>query len=197
MSEQNILQQALGEQWQQLPAALRAHYCNGPNSDIGALDIDYPRWMQIFLSGLRVLGALVNRRGQRIPTRVEKVMQGKVQHWRRTIQFMDGKAILFKSYWVYAGGDRLIEYVNPVLGLCMTVSVRSGVLYYEGRYYVVRIGRWHLRLPEWLLLGHTTIVETALDDMRFAMDFRLRHPVFGQIFRYGGTFRTVQHVGLS
>jgi hypothetical protein len=32
-------------------------------------------------------------------------------------------------------------------------------------------------------------VERALDDHHFAMDFRMVHPVFGQVFRYCGTFR--------
>lgn len=47
-----------------------------------------------------------------------------------------------------------------------------------------------LTLPEWIALGHTTIVEEALDDSHFAMDFRLTHPLFGQVFRYAGKFST-------
>jgi hypothetical protein len=54
----------------------------------------------------------------------------------------------------------------------------------------VRAGRWALHIPEWATLGHTTIVERALDEHHFAMDFRLTHPVFGQVFRYSGTFRS-------
>jgi hypothetical protein len=54
--------------------------------------------------------------------------------------------------------------------------------------FVAKLGRWLLPIPEWLVLGHTTIVEQAVDDTHFEMDFRLTHPWFGQVFRYAGTF---------
>lgn len=184
------MQQALGAQWEQLPTALRAHYQDTANTDVGALDIEYPRLMQPCLNFLRLLGALVNRHGTAIPATVEKYMDGNIQHWKRTISFPDGRTILFKSHWAYAGDNKLIEYVNPVLGLCMAVEVTNGKLHYQGRHYVVKLGKLRLSLPEWLILGHTTIVETTLDETHFAMDFRLRHPLFGQIFRYAGKFRT-------
>ena len=41
MSAIPLMQQALGAQWQQLPPALQAHYQQGRNTDVGALDIDY------------------------------------------------------------------------------------------------------------------------------------------------------------
>ena len=53
---------------------------------------------------------------------------------------------------------------------------------------VAKLGPLTIPIPEWLTLGHATIVEEALDDTHFAMDFRLTHPLFGQLFRYSGTF---------
>jgi hypothetical protein len=50
------------------------------------------------------------------------------------------------------------------------------------------LGLGWLPIPEWLVLGHTTIVEVALDDRHFAMDFRLTHPLLRQVFRYNGEF---------
>lgn len=190
MGEINLMQQALGEQWQQLSPALQAHYQSKNNTDIGVLDVEYPGWMQWYLNFLRLLGALVNRHANNIPTTVEKSMQGETQYWKRTLRFTDGKVIVFKSYWVSGGNNKLIEYVNPLLGLCMVVQVNDGQLVYQGQYYVVKLGWFQLPLPEWLILGHTTIVETALDEKHFAMDFRLRHPWFGQLFRYAGKFTT-------
>lgn len=190
MVETNLMQQALGAQWEQLPAALRAHYQTKANMDIGVLDIEYSRVMQLYLNVLHLVGALINRCGKSIPTTVEKHMEGQVQRWRRTMQFPDGKTILFKSRWVYAGGNQVIEYVNSFLGLRMAVHVADGNLYYEGRTYIIKLGKLLLPLPEWLVLGHTSIVETALDATHFAMDFRLQHPWFGQIYRYAGRFRT-------
>jgi len=72
----------------------------------------------------------------------------------------------------------------------MAVSVVDGKLHYSGRHLVLKLGSVLIPIPEWLVLGHTTIVETALDEGGFAMDFRLTHPWFGQVFRYAGQFRT-------
>lgn len=190
MAQKNIMKQALDSGWQQLPPALQAHYQDANNVDEGFLNIEYPGWMQGILHMLYLLGALLNRRGRQIPARVEKTMHGDRQYWQRTLTFDEGPPLYFSSRWIYAGENKLIEYVNPVLGLCMSVRVSEGQLYYEGEYFVLRLGSLRLRLPEWLLLGHTTITEWALDEQHFAMDFRLNHPLFGQIYRYSGEFST-------
>ncbi len=186
----SLMQQALGSQWQDLPVSLQAHYQETTNMDIGTLDIDYPRAMQPYLSLMRLMGALVNQRGKNVPTTVEKYMQDDTQYWKRSISFPNGKTIYFKSHWVYAKGNELIEYINPILGLRMAVSVKDKQLHYSGKSYVVKLGKFLLPIPEWLVLGHTTIVETALSDNEFAMDFRMTHPIFGEVFSYAGTFKT-------
>jgi hypothetical protein len=188
MNQQALMQQALGPQWAQLPPALQAHYQLANHTDVGALDIEYPGFMQMPLNLLHGIGALLHRRGEAVPTTVKKWMDGHTQHWQRTISFADGRIIHFKSHWHYGGGNELIEYVNPFLGLRMAVHVDDGKLIYEGRHFVLKLGSLKLPIPEWLLLGHTSIVETAETDHQFTMDFRLRHPLFGQIYRYAGTF---------
>lgn len=188
MNETSLMQLALGAQWEALPAALKAHYAGPASIDVGVLDIEYPRWMQPVVDALHGLGALVNRRGTAVPTTVEKWLDGERQQWRRTLRFPDGREVRFPSFWVYAGGNELVEYVNRYVGLCMAVRVVDGELHYAGRYFVLRLGRFRLELPEALALGHTTVVERALDAERFAMDFRLVHPLVGQIYRYSGVF---------
>lgn len=74
------------------------------------------------------------------------------------------------------------------LGLQMAAQVQDGKLHYHGVRYVVKLGSWLLPILEYLVLGHTTGVEVALDDTHFAMDFRLTHPLLGQVFRYSGKF---------
>ena len=190
MQQKSIMQQVLGEQWQQLPPALRAHYTPHDNKDVGTLDIEYPRYMQLYLNLIYKFGALFNRRGENIPTIVQKRMDGKAQHWKRTIRFQSDKTIIFQSHWEYAGSNELIEYVNPFMGLHMAANVNQGKLYYRGISLILKIGPIRIPVPEWLFLGHTTIVETAIDETHFAMDFKLQHPVFGMIYRYTGVFHT-------
>ena len=182
------MQIALGEQWHQLPPALQAHYQHNTNTDIGHLDIEYPKYMQPYLTLLHVFGALINRKGKQIPTTVEKHMKDEVQHWKRTISFPDNKIILFKSFWVHDNKNELIEYVNPFIGLRMTVHVENNKLYYEGKSFVLKLGKLLIPIPEWLVLGHTTINEYAINETKFEMDFRLKHPLFGEVFCYSGVF---------
>jgi hypothetical protein len=187
----NLMHRALGDDaWARLPASLQAHYQLGPNVDVGHMDIEFPVWMKPYLWLLHRFGALLPRAGKQIPTRVEKDVVADCQYWRRTMQFPDGKQVTFNSHWVAADGNRLIEFVNPLMGLEMAVRVEGNHLHYEGVRFVLKLGRCVVGLPEWMVLGHTTIVERGLPGNGFAMDFRLTHPIFGQVFRYAGTFTT-------
>ena len=186
----SLMQQALGAEWDRLPKALQAHYQPGANFDVGHLDITYPRFMQPVLAVLSRVGALVDRGGEKLPTTVRKTVAGGRQLWQRRIDFPDGRVGRFDSHWVAAGGNELIEYVNSVLGLQVAVFMDGPRLRYRGVRFVARFGRLHIPIPEWMALGHTEIVEEALDDSRFAMDFRLTHPWFGEVFRYSGVFET-------
>lgn len=190
----SLMQHALGDDWDKLPPALQAHYRFGTTTDTGHMNIEYPRFMQAYLSVLRIFGALIDRSGRNVSTVVEKSVVGDRQYWRRTISYPDGKAIRFNSFWVPAGGNQLIEFVNPVLGLQMAAYVEGDRLHYRGVRFVLKLGPLLLSIPEWLVLGHTSIVESALDDSHFAMDFRLTHPLLGQVFRYSGEFEAASRV---
>lgn len=184
----SLMQIALGDDWDKLPAALQAHYQFGTTTDTGHMDIEYPRLMQPLLNVLRLVGALVNRDGKQVSTVVEKSVAGERQYWHRTIQYEDGKVVYFNSFWVSAGSNQVIEFVNPILGLQMSVRVVDGRLEYCGERFVLKIGAVLIPIPEWLALGHTRIVEEAVDENNFVMDFRITHPWFGQVFRYSGQF---------
>jgi len=184
-----LLQHALGADWARLPPALRLHYSPGASRDVGHMDIEYPRGMQPVLWLLARLGALVSRRGQAVSTTVEKSVVGARMHWHRTLRYADGRVQRFNSVWEAGPNGHLIEFVNPWLGLQMQPFVVGRQLHYRGVRFVCRVGGRMLGIPEWMVLGHTTIVETALDDHHFAMDFRMTHPILGQLFRYAGQFR--------
>jgi len=186
----NLMQHALGDGWQQLPPALQAHYLAGPDGvavDQGHMDVGYPRFMQPALTLLKWMGALVPRRGTQVATTVVRRMRGERLLWQRTLTFEDGQVVRFNSAWERGANGSVIEFVNPWLGLEMKPFVEGPLLRYEGLRFVLRVGGRLLTLPEWLL-GHTTIVEEAVDDAHFRMDFRMTHPVVGEVFRYAGVF---------
>ena len=190
-----LMQRALGADWHRLSPALQAHYREGVTVEAGHLDIEFPRFMFPFLTLLALLGALVNRRGSRLPTVVERRPLDERLQWRRRITFPGGQVAAFDSHWVAVGGNELVEFVNPVLGLQMAVWLDGPRLRYRGVRYIVQLGRWRLPVPAWLAPGDVDIVEEALDPRRYAMDFRVRHRLFGQVFRYSGVFEV--DVGLS
>lgn len=190
MKPLSIMQQTLKEQWAELPESLKAHYQGEDNTDVGKLSIEYPKAMQLPLNLLRIIGVLINNPGNEIPTTVEKSMRRDKQYWRRQINFPNGRKVIFKSVWQHHAGNELIEFVNRFVGLRMAVRVEDEILYYEGKGFELRLGKLRLSIPEWMLLGHTSIQERAIDSQHFEMDFRLRHPLFGQIYRYSGTFNT-------
>lgn len=187
----SLMQEALGDAWAQLPPGLQAHYAEGTTIDHGHMDVEFPPFMRPFLWVLSKMGALVRYQGRQVPTTVVKTVVGQRQVWRRTLRFPNGPVEQFNSFWVLHGDHQLIEYVNPWLGLQMAVEVQDAVLLYHGVRFVVRIGGWLLPIPEWLALGHTTIEERGTGENTFAMDFRLTHPLFGQVFRYSGEFESV------
>ncbi len=184
----SLMQRALGADWQRLPSALQAHYRNGDTVETGHLDIHFPPAMQPLLWLLGRIGALVHRRGRAVETRVEKQRIGQHQHWRRTLRYADGQVIRFDSVWEPTPDGHVIEFVNPLLGLEMAPFVVGEELHCRGVRFVARFGRMQLTIPQWLGPGSTSIVERAIDERRFAMDFRMTHPWFGELFRYAGIF---------
>jgi len=193
----SLMELALGADWEKLPPAVQGLYRVGTATETGDMDLGFPRFMRPCLGGFRWFGGLVNRRGRQVATVVEKRVVGDRQYWRRTITYPDGRSIYFNSFWVAAGPGQVIEFVNPVLGLQMAPYLAGSRLHYRGIRFVAKLGPLLLPIPEWLVLGHTTIVEEAVDENHFVMDFRLIHPLFGEVFRYSGKFEAASSDALT
>jgi hypothetical protein len=185
------MQHCLGERWNDMPLSLQKHYDNDvhqKSTETSHLTINYPWFMQWPLSLLRLMGALINRRGKNIKTTVEKHMDNGTQHWHREVHFEDGKMIEFDSKVTLGKNQTLIEHTNRFLALKMKPEFKDNRLCYESCGYQLSLGQLKVPIPEWLALGHASIVETAVDDECFDMDFRLKHWLFGEIFSYKGRF---------
>ncbi len=201
------MQDALGNQWDLLSLALKNHYGeneNGENHATGLLSIDYPWFMQWPLSVFRLMGALVNKRGKDLKTSVSKINKGSQQFWHREIVYPNGKTIIFDSVFVSAsvghkenGNEDFIEYISSFLGLRMAVFVENHQLHYESKGYILKLGTLKIPIPEWLALGHVSILEWQTEDsdeQTFNMDCRIKHPLFGELFCYKGRFTTEKSV---
>jgi hypothetical protein len=76
----SLIQRVLGEDWAALPAVIQRHYqIAEPQQAIvvtGNMSIDYPLWIAPVLKLLRLLGALVDLKGEQMAVQVKK--------WRQT-----------------------------------------------------------------------------------------------------------------
>ena len=194
LNEKSLMQQALGEKWHELPQGLKAHYDHdkqGSNYATGVLTVNYPWFMQWPMSMLRLMGALLNKRGIDLKTTVRKSMKNGQQQWHREISYPNGKTVTFNSLFTMTKKKIFIEYTNKYLGMKMKPFVKGKQLIYQSCGYVFKLGKFMIPIPEWLVLGHGTIIETAVSVDEFDMDFRLNHWLFGEVFSYTGRFKTL------
>ncbi len=191
------MQQALGEQWERLDDIVKRHYAMAPGIAAqmtihGSMDrVFHSNIAKLFLLPGRIFGALVPFQGRNIPTEVRNWTRDdnhKAMFWYRTLQFPGKPLTKFKSRMEYAGGDEIIEYVKYGLGIRMRMSVDEGALVFTSAGYIWDTGVARIPIPTWAILGDAQIVERAISEKEFYLDFTMLHPLFGKTFGYSGTF---------
>lgn len=194
-ADSSLMQQILGEDWSKLPAVIQRHYqINAIQTNFtvaGTMTIAYPFWIKPILMITRLMGALVDLKGENMRVTVQKWIDGDslVLHWRRTIQAPDGKQTVFASRMEYQKPHELIEFVGGGFGIRLNLNVEDGKLVYRSQGHLLKLGEWIIPIADWLVLGHATISEQALTDDSFALDFSIVHPLWGKTYSYGGVFR--------
>ena len=183
------VQRALAVVWNDIPPALQAHYSVNDSVHVehGHLSVEYPSWLQWPLNIMVKFGVLVNQRELEVPTTVQREIRGDIEYWHREMVFTK-KPATFTSYTLFKEAGTIVEYPNRLLGLRMKLSWSDNTLRYHSDGYVLGVFGREMRIPDWLALGKASIEERALADGRYEMDFRIRHPLFGEVFRYYGVF---------
>lgn len=183
------VQQALKTVWDVIPPALQAHYNVNDSVHVehGHLSVEYPVWLQWPLNLMVKFGVLVNQREREVPTTVQREIRDGVEYWHREMGFSK-KPAAFTSYTRFKDDRTIVEYPNRLLGLRMKLSWSDNTLRYHSDGYVLAVFGREIRIPDCLALGKASIEERALTETRYEMDFSIRHPLFGQVFRYYGEF---------
>jgi hypothetical protein len=88
----------------------------------------------------------------------------------------------------YQQGNELIEFVGFGFGLYLKLTVENDMLVYRSNGHLWQIGKLRIPIPDMLFLGHATILETAVSENQFELDFKIKHPLFGVTYSYGGVF---------
>ncbi|MEW6646882.1 MAG: DUF4166 domain-containing protein [Pseudomonadota bacterium] len=192
-----VMRRALGDNWYKLHAAVRRHYDLTPGQEHactlrGTMDeISHAFIAKPLILAGWLFGALVPYRGTNIPVEVRNRTHSArpAMYWHRTFHFPGRTPHVFSSRMEHLAGSEIVEFVRGNLGICMHLSELDGMLCYTSHGYLWRLGPLSLRIPDWLLLGHAEIIERGVDDDTIALEFTVRHPLWGNTFSYSGTFR--------
>ena len=195
-----ILAQALGDDWQYVAPLVRAHYGLHPDSNErlefnGIMSVYYPRPALLLLGFARLMGGLVLLREDNVSVKVENSSRpGKLaMFWHRRF-FVPGKKkpVIFRSRMEYAGGTEIVEYIGTSewasMGIKMNITQVEGAVHFDSTGYVLKIGPLEVPIPGHMLLGRASIFEKAMDDDTILMGFTIKHPLWGEIYTYKGTF---------
>ena len=195
-TSQPVIKKALGENWEQLATIVKRHYDITPGEDASMTikgvmeEVYHSNIAKLFLLPGRIFGALVPYRGNNIPTEVRNWTtrdNASDMFWHRTLDF-DNKQVIFASRMEHIEGNEIIEHVRYGMGIRMGMSVDRGALVFRSKGYVLNSGLVRLPIPAWLILGDAEIIEQALSEDKFRIDFNMLHPLFGRTFAYSGTF---------
>ncbi|MFT4268438.1 MAG: DUF4166 domain-containing protein [Xenophilus sp.] len=203
MTPAPVFRSVLGEAgWQRLGDVVRRHYSLRPFSDDqvtvrGRMDeVWRGRWAWLLLPAGRLFGALVPHRGRDVPIEVHYRCHPDSARlsWDRRFHFPGRPVFHFRSFMetAPAAPREVIEYVRFGLGLRLRVSAEDGALVFRDAGYVWRPGRGlRMPLPLHLLLGRAYVEERPVpgDADAFTMRMHIRHPWWGDVFRYSGRFR--------
>ena len=191
-----VFQMLLGADWRELGEIIRRHYFLRTYSDdqisvVGIMDeVHSSRIARLVIPLTRLFGSLVPYQGTDVPIVVHYSARPDADtiHWDRVFDFPGRKPFHFRSYMEPCGDHQVIEFVRFGVGMKLRVTAEGGALVFRDVGYVWRLFGVDVPLPVGLLLGKAYVEERPLDGERFTMKMSLRHPLFGELFRYSGTF---------
>ncbi|MCP4936563.1 MAG: DUF4166 domain-containing protein [bacterium] len=86
----------------------------------------------------------------------------------------------------------MIEYIGTSewlsMGIKMNITQAGGAVHFDSTGYLLKIGGIQVPIPGQLLLGRASIFGKALYDRKITMGFSIKHPLWGEIYTYSGTF---------
>ena len=190
-----IFQSIFGEQWQHLPPVMHQHYANRPYSRDevridGTMTVELSKWAQHFAFMFKWAG-IVPYSGKDIPV---SVIFNSEPHstgfwFNRLFDYPDRPSYRMRSRMVPIGGDQVIETMRSGIGWRARYHYVEGQVRLSHIGYCITVFGMTCALPLAWLLGICHAYEEAIDHEHFRMFAALRHPILGQIYAYGGTFK--------
>jgi hypothetical protein len=195
-----VFQEILGEDWHRLGGVIRRHYfLRGFSDDYICVRGTMHEVRHNMVAGLlipfaRIFGALVPYRGTDVPIEVHynaRPEDGTI-HWDRVFHFAGRSPFHFRSHMEHTGGNSVIEFVRFGVGMRLRVTAEEGAIVFRDEGYILRLFGKDIALPMGLILGRAYIEERPVDASRFSMRMTLTHALFGELFRYSGSFSVAE-----
>lgn len=196
--DNSSIEQALGEGFRRLHAAVRSHYSYPAMLASGSMAEIYVK------SAIKPLALLsywlfrgpVPHSGRDVEMSLHnRIDDSGAMHWIRTF-FKNAsfpETATFPSRMVRSGDHKIIEIARYGVGGESDLSVNAeGNLVYDMRSYVVRVPFRGLivRFPTWLSpFGGGRTREIGQTENSFRVEFELTHPIFGRTVGYTGRCR--------
>ncbi len=195
-NDEPIFKSVFGSDWDRLPRVMHRHYANRAyHDDIviveGHLKVESSSVGRFLKPFFRLARTLVPYEGENIPCTVKFTTDAHSNafHFDRTFYFPVRKPYHFRSAMIPVRGSEIIEKMG--LGLCwrMDYSWNGEKVILSHRGYDLSLFGFRIPLPLALLIGKGYAEEIPINDDEFAMMTEIRHPLWGKIYGYSGTFR--------
>jgi hypothetical protein len=71
----------------------------------------------------------------------------------------------------------------------LKLSVVDNALHFESTHYFLEVKGRHLRIPQLLCPGKTTVIQKAIDENRFSFSLEVVHGLLGKTYWQYGVFQ--------
>lgn len=210
---QSIFNEGFDEGWDSLSPVMHQHYANRPYSNDlvtveGSMEITMSPLAKLFSPLFRFTKTLVPKAGKNVAVTVHFRSEPDTSMFcfEREFRFPDGAVHRFYSRLEPIGGNQVVEWTGSGVGWHAGYSYSYGdgpgdgpgdgkiMLKHLG--YCIKVRGKRIPLPLGWLFGYGNADETPISDNSFAMAMSIRHPLFGVIYGYSGTF-TIKEVRLD
>lgn len=181
--------------WHRLHPAIRRRFSRdatmtGPIVYSGALTIERSWVGGLFASLGRVFGSPLPRNAaQDAPAEVRVYSDGGDGIvWERRLSPRPDRLEIVQSTKRPWTNERLLECARHGLSMLLAVFEDRGSLVFESRGFGLLLGRYWLRIPDFLTPGCCRVTHEGIDDRLFRFTLEINHPRWGRVMTQTGIF---------
>ena len=193
-----ILKSVFAESWDTMPKILKEHYAILPYSNDsikleGVMDIKLSTLTKSIKPLLKFFGALVPYEGKDITATVYVKSHPNKDNFVFERNFKISKNITYVSHSTFLKlkNNEVFERVKFGIGWISYYSYRDNKIILSHKGYAWRLCNITIPIPLTFILGKVYAEEQEVNNNQFRMLMKIKHPLFGEIFKYSGLFKIV------